>query len=155
MTIKSHWRCLSMPLSLYMSLKCLENGQFQLLGPHPSVFGGANRQKWIFSKNFFWTFTTDQNDIQKKTCQYFLKIVTFFWLIPPTPRCRKAPHRIGWLVRKADAGCRLLRASEISRSIIPDTCICLGRHPAYKEQWKINVNVIQIRYNKQTKILSQ
>ena len=31
-----------MPLSLYMSLKCLENGQFQLLGPYPSVFGGAN-----------------------------------------------------------------------------------------------------------------
>ena len=68
-----------------MYLKCLENGQFQLLGLLPSVFGVQTAKNEFFQKSFFWTFTTDQNDIQKKGSQYFLRIVTFFCLIPPTP----------------------------------------------------------------------
>ena len=68
-----------------MSLKCLENGQFQLLGLLPSVFGVQTAKNEFFQKKFFWTFSTDQNDIQKKGSQYFLKIVTFFCLIPLIP----------------------------------------------------------------------
>ena len=77
MTIKSHWGCLSMPLKSVYVFKM--SWKWQISAPwSPSFcFWCANQ--------IFWTFSTDQNDIQKKGSQYFLKIVTFFCLIPPTP----------------------------------------------------------------------
>ena len=51
-----------------------------------TVFGAANQQKWLKSKNPFWNLFKVPIVIENEGSHQDLKIVPFFHLIPPTPR---------------------------------------------------------------------
>ena len=51
-----------------------------------TIFGAANQQKWLKSKNSFWNLFRVPIVIENEGRHQDLKIVPFFHLIPPTPR---------------------------------------------------------------------